>query len=171
MAFLKKNGFDILFMEHLYYDDQALLDSYFGSATSEMPDKLKDHLQKLDARHRFWHICGPTNKQKSAIWQSNNFSAIVQAAKQAGIRIVALDTEYEYSLQEVGINDIQESDIRNYSFNFTANKIIRAEMALCDSKTKWCALMGSSHVERIMSSIPGVAELTGARSLSYGLFS
>jgi hypothetical protein len=47
--------------------------------------------------------------------------------------------------------------------NYTASLIIKREMDLSSGK-KWCALMGNTHTNNYHN-VPGVAELTGVRSI------
>ena len=84
MQVLKNNGVTTLYLEHLLYGSmQSDLDAYLVSNES-MPPVLETYLADLDWNNSI------TNKK----W---GFKALVQAAKEAGIRVVAIDTEASYN--------------------------------------------------------------------------
>jgi hypothetical protein len=144
-ATLKRNGFDVLFMEHLYYNQQHLLDEY--SLEGKMPSEIELKLNRLTWGHD--------------IRGKNTFLSLVKAAQAAGLRVVALDIQNVYKAQTIDESGRQQDSFRHTSFSYTAQQIIQNE---CNEGEKWVALMGNTHVNT-WNNIPGVAELTGARSV------
>lgn len=87
MAYFKTQGVTTLYFEHLLHDKhQRLLDEYFNDKTPNavMPIELKLYLQHLDKERKFTG--------------SATFTNVVKAAKENGIRIIAIDTEATYQL-------------------------------------------------------------------------
>lgn len=155
MSHLKEQGYEALFMEHLYYDAQADLDEYFK--TGEMPDRLKKQLEELDEGHGWLH-----RGEKKKSWGQNNFTAIVTEARKAGIRIIAIDISYIYGLQ--GRRERKE---RVPEMNYGAYEIMRHEIEE-NHYTKWIALMGNSHAIRCEGEpTPGMNEMMGVRSVLF----
>lgn len=165
MNYLKAQGFTTLFMEHLYYDDQAELDHFCKSPThAKIPAKLKSRLKELDAGHGMRLFCGPVMKKNIETWSKNNFTALVKAAKQAGIRVVAIDTAYLYEQQDNHKDHYGENldGFRYKSMNFSAYQIIKREMH--QTSDKWLALIGSAHL-KTYHNVPGLADLLQARAV------
>ncbi len=161
MQVLKKAGFTTLFMEHLFYDDQQDLDDYFR--TGKFSDKLKQRLDDLDNGFGVRHSTGKDSETTSKCWSKYNYTALVKAAREAGVRIVGIDIENVYKAQAIGVGNEQKNiDSRLAYMNYTAQVIINREQS--GHSGKWCALMGNTHV-RQFSHIPGVADLTGARAV------
>jgi len=139
---LKAKGVNKIYMEHLFFDSmQPLLDAYFNQKSDEMPSYLKRYL--LRCLH------------------SKSFFDLVQAAKKAGIRIVAIDTTVSYNCgveSKVGVISDQN---RYIAMNTVATIIINREQK--KDPGKYIALMGSGHVAMInngeTTGVPGVAEL------------
>ncbi len=182
MQALKAAGFTTLYLEHLYYDDQKLLDDYLK--TGVMDEKLKEHLQKLDRKHgvpdeltiagdeiEFGdEDVGDAQKESPYFqeWDKFNFMALVEAARTADIRIVAIDVKAVYESQEVLNNtsfallykdSTSESTKRMQCMNYTAQAIIRREQAKKeDAGEKWLAIMGNAHVNKQVG-VPGVADI------------
>lgn len=156
MSKLKQAGYSTFYFEHLYYDDQKLLDDYFEKG--EMHPKLKERLKNLD---NGW---GKTSGTK--YWDTNNFTALIKAARDAGIRVVAIDIRavYETQNKNPGLQSDSDSKLRYQFMNFTATNIIKREEEKKPKPEKWFALMGNSHVNEC-DEVPGVSELTGARSV------
>lgn len=158
---LKMAGFTTLFLEHLYYEDQKALNEYCGrttSITSPMPESTFECLNTLDQTHMAKHRLGPQ--------LPFSFKDVVLAAKMAGIRVVGIDTEYEYKTYSAVKGALSESGLntrRQESMNYVATKIIEKEMEAKPTE-KWVALMGESHI-KMQSDVLGVSELTGARTV------
>lgn len=156
MPALKKTGFKIIFIEHLYYDDQALLDDFYR--TGKMTPQLEKRFNQISSM--FFDLP-----------KHYDFSALAFEAQAAGIRIVAIDTRRTYAAQYAhqGYCGKSTDDFRTQSMNFTAAQIIKKESD--DNKLKWCALIGNSHVKSFsekmnnLNPVIGCAELTGARTL------
>lgn len=179
MAKLKEAGFTTLFLEHLYYDDQQEMDDYLSKTDAVVPDDglVLNHLGELDngfriAASKNLRHANPCDCQECRyLAEGNNFTALVNAAKQCGIRVVGLDTEYTYSEQlsdshmdyMYGVPTGETIDnYRIKSMNYTAYKIIEREMK--GREGKWVSLMGNRHT-KCDESVPGVAEMTGAKTV------
>jgi len=167
MKRLKDEGFTTLFMEHLLYDvHQKQLNDYFLSDAKDgkLEEQLLCYLQEQDSAFGTLNSCGPRYEETRYQWDNNNFTMLVKAAKEAGIRVVALDCKYEYNEQKKH-QDYYGDMTDNYrpeSMNFTAFQIITKEME--NKNEKWFALMGNAHA-KMYNNVIGVAELTGARSV------
>ncbi len=145
MVRFKEEGYEILFMEHLFYDSamQDALDFYFASSeSSSMPTDLEDYLKVLDDGFQIED-------------SDYNFLELVKAAKVAGIRIVGLDNETSYAMghTEFGSHGIE----RAKGLNYAAKQIIEREGA----NRKWLALMGNTHI-RTYEGIGGIADMFDA---------
>lgn len=155
MKKFKEAGYDVLFIEHLYYDHQSDLDVFYQ--TGKMPNRLKDRLKNLDnGFSRF-------NYRKD--WDTNNYTSVVVAAKKAGIRVVAIDTEGVYATQDCSGFATHDHDNRIANMNYAATQIINRETSLLNNGKKWIAFMGASHAKQEEEKIPGMSELTGARTV------
>ncbi|WP_419420777.1 membrane-targeted effector domain-containing toxin [Legionella sp. D16C41] len=177
MAKLKAAGFTTLFLEHLYYDDQEELDDYDPTSLSkaEVNKKVENRLANLD--NEFWISAKGKREHNSdchcekCYLAGNNFSELVKTAKQYGIRIVGIDTEYTYSEQYNdnhmeyaygGPTGILKDKFRLKSMNYTAAKIIEKEVK--EHPGKWFALMGCLHCYSA-EDFSGVPQLTGAKTV------
>lgn len=181
MQTLKEAGFTTLYLEHLYYDDQKLLDEYFE--TGVMHEKLKQHLDNLDNDHytpdeiMMSESCDEDEEESGMdvsespsyrAWRAANFTALVCAARAAGIRVVAIDIKAVYESQQLVLNFASfgsDSSLelvkRIQSMNYTAQAIIkREEEKKIDKASKWVALMGNAHANT-QCHIPGVADIFG----------
>lgn len=149
MKELKKEGVTTLFMEHLFYDSmQGTLDEYFQLPPgSKMPPKLEIFLNDLSKRQRNTH-----NKY--------NFTEVVRAAKEAGIRVVAIDTTVSYLCGTNERDGVHDSKKRYEAMNFTAAAIIQKERG----DGKFVALMGSAHVGTT-EGVPGVGNIMGCPNM------
>lgn len=116
LEYFKQLGVKTLFFEFLLYDrHQKLLDEYFNSPHEELPTELAAYLHCKDLASD----CG-----------FSGYTAIVKAAKKAGIRVVALDSypailSYLKSFQSKYLDGDEQFRIR--SFNGFAAKIIENE--------------------------------------------
>ncbi len=146
---MKSMGVTTLFLENISYDTmQRLLDEYFASSSDTMPTLLKRRLidmgllNSLDTRY--------------------DYLALVQAAKAAGIRIVALDTTVCHTGKPYRLDPIPRLTMLNY----IAEKIIRHEKG----PGKYVALMGGDHISSHRPAdkpyIPGVADLCRCPTLA-----
>lgn len=162
MKKMKENGYDILFMEHLFYDtNQKDLDDFFK--TGEISADLMAQLKEMN-RGGMSHFFGPTSKITSPLWKENDYIAVLRAAREAGIRIVGIDISTVYKSQKIGIDNQQLDDTRIRYMNYTAAQIMEREISLLPIGKKWCGLMGNTHVKTFENTI-GVAEIFGARSV------
>ncbi len=161
MKTLKENGFTTLFIEHLYYDEQELIDEYINQPTSD--DKIALRLKWLDDGFGRYYNIGLNSMGGPEAWRKSNYTALINAAKENGIRVVALDTKYTYEMQLKHRNEhgVLLDDYRIQSFNYTAYHIIIEETK---NTGKWFALVGNAHVKKYPN-ILGISELTGAQSV------
>lgn len=149
---LKKAGVRTLFLEHLQHDCmQDLLDIYFKSPDKEMPTLLKNSLKSLDARYRLYHKDAPHIEK--LFMEKYGFSGLVRAAKEAGIRIVGIDTTTSYAAGYESFGGSQGVD-RTKALNFVAEDIIKKEKG----DGKFVVLIGNTHGWE-NNGVPGVAQL------------
>ncbi|KTD08309.1 membrane-targeted effector domain-containing toxin [Legionella jamestowniensis] len=168
LFYLKKQGYDTLFMEHLFNDTmQTELEHYMNSASdAEMPPSLKARLQGLDKGHLFniqqLGILDKYNVQPSS--RQYTYTNLVMAAKKAGIRVIGIDSSLSYEMQKVGIGSTQlDLPKRIRIFNYKASSIIDEEVQSGRCK-KWVALMGNTHAEQY-AGYSGVAQIQGAQTV------
>lgn len=154
MPLLKQQGVATLFMEHLFYDStQSWLDRYFQQPEgTKMPIYLKNYLQLLSD--------GQTNGDTKANDPKYSYVKVVQAAKEAKIRIVAIDTTVSYLAGTDDKKGVKQDVTRYRAMNFVASKIINHEKGT----KKFVALMGSAHVATVAGQM-GVAEVLGCPSV------
>jgi hypothetical protein len=144
MKDLKKMGVNTLFMEHLCADSHSkCLDEYMHSPKgSPMPKRLAVYLDKQTEGNI------PDKKV------SHGFKEVVAAAKDAGMKVVPIDTAVTYETSEIGGN------LRIKMMNYYAAEKIR----LSQPEGKWIAFVGSGHATE-NAGVPGLDELTGTRSV------
>jgi len=153
MPLFRESGFTVLFLEHLSVKEHSeLLDQYF--ATGEMPEVLETKLSKLDEGHKSpW-----PDEKKSEEWRNYNFTEIVKAAQQNGIKVIPLE-ESEKSWRGLGL--IREKAMRAAVFSLNAKKVIDQHA----DGSKWLALVGSTHLNTYYG-IPGICDIVqGAQDL------
>ncbi len=146
MPLLKQKGVTTLYMEHLLHErHQALLDQYMQSPTgSAMPRELELYLAFLD---KGFKLEGETG----------TFTHIVKAAKTAGVRIIAIDTEVTYG-----------EKIRRFRLQLM-NMVMLERYQHYDDKKGYAVFTGSSHSGFTLG-VPGVSDLLGCVSLGvFGL--
>ena len=144
MPLFKDSGFTVLFMEHLSIKEHLnLLEEYF--AKEEMSHELKTKLNHLDNGHEL-----PSGgKEKSKEWSNYNFTEIVKAAKNNGIKVIPLE-ESEDSWRRV---NKREGGMREAVLSLNAKKVIDQHPG-----SKWLALVGSAHLNTYQD-IPGICEI------------
>ncbi len=150
MPLFARSGFTVLFMEHLSVEEHSkLLDQYFD--TGEMPEVLKTKLSALDEGHK-----DPSgDEEKRQEWDKYNFTEIVKAARQNGIKVIPLEeSEESWGRLDKG------GAIRSAVFSLNAKKVIDQHAG-----SKWLALVGSSHLNTYCG-IPGICDIVqGAQDL------
>jgi hypothetical protein len=147
MQSLQEQGYKTLFMEHLFYDSamQKSLDNYHNSPKeTEMPRDLACYLEFLGN--------GQSSQNHRSYNTEFNFKEVVKSAKEAGIRVVAIDSKEAYS---------NKSDSRYESLNYLARHIINQE---APEDGKWLALVGEAHIGT-KDGVLGISELTSAASV------
>ncbi|MFZ6773121.1 membrane-targeted effector domain-containing toxin [Undibacterium sp. SXout7W] len=147
---LKDRGVQTLFLEHLLSDmHRDALEQYLGfESGSAMPDKLRHYLEDQNRGH----LCNG---------EQYNFFTLVEAAKEAGLKIVPIDCYASYFAYESGAYVVTEDtrsriEVMNY---LAVEKIKNRE-----NDGKWIAFVGSAHANTHMD-VPGVAELTDTLSV------
>lgn len=148
MRFMKESGVNTLFLEHLFYDSpmQEMLDKYLNGEEERMPPLLRAHLKSLDegfllASSRY------------------NFSRLVEAAKEEGVRVVGIDTVASYECGFSARMGAQGRD-RFLGMNFVSQEIIKQEKG----EGKFVALMGEAHGTN-SEGVPGIPEIIAYPSL------
>lgn len=154
MHLLKQQGVTTLFMEHLFYDStQSWLDRYVQLPEgAKMPIYLENYLQLLSD--------GQTNGDTKANDPNYNYVKVVQAAKEAKIRVVAIDTTVSYLAGTDDKKGVKQDLNRYRAMNYVAAKIITQEKG----RGKFVALMGSAHVATVGGQM-GVSEVLGCPSV------
>lgn len=142
MAALKAAGYTTLYFEHLYYDQhQYLLDKL--STGESMSQHLIFRLDQFD------HAYSPGGKYESE-WVKFNFTAVVNAAQEAGIRVVALDIKSVYELQDRKMpGGSRDAENRTIMGDYCFARIIQhdqQEQQKIVPHGKYVALIGAAHV-------------------------
>lgn len=151
---LAKEGVKTLFLEHLFYDTmQDQLDEYFQSPQDKLPPILEAYLDYLDNGFGIQRRIG---EDQDALLPG--FKELVIAAKEAGIRIVALDTtaSYQSGMTLYGA----EGSERMEAMNYTAYEIMQKEKG----SGKFIAFVGSAHTSTHLG-VPGLREIMDCPSL------
>lgn len=140
MTVLKSQGVTTLYMEHLLHEKhQTLLDEYFKSpANAPMPKVLAMYLAHLDKERK--------------LDGTATFTNMIRSAKENGIRIVAIDTEVTYAVQE----DKDRMKVMNMS--------VIERIKQYEDNGKYVVFVGSAHVDTYKG-VPGVSNLLGCSSL------
>jgi hypothetical protein len=163
MLKLKQAGFTTLFIEHLFYDRQKGIDDYCLGRYSDEARGVELSLKELDDRN-----FGLGHEMITKyLWSIGNFTALAQMARRAGIRIVAIDTQFSYMEQCNSkhynfFSGKHLDDFRIRSMNYTAYKIMTEEMK--KNGGKFVSLMGLAH-PKTHKNVIGVAELLGVRAV------
>ncbi|MFY1666367.1 dermonecrotic toxin domain-containing protein [Pseudomonas sp. Pseu.R1] len=145
MDLLVEENVKTLYMEHLLTDlHQADLDRFFE--TGQMSKRLLHALKVLDNGH----LTDPAKVY--------TFEKLVLRARQHGIEIRAIDCAASYHLKGLAQT---VSTTRQQMMNYFASRTIRRHQAVM-GKHKWVALVGNSHANTFVESVPGIAELEGA---------
>jgi len=145
---LKQLKVKTLYMEHLLTDlHQADLDRFFE--TGQMSKNLLHDLQALDRGHH-------TDPD-----QVYNFERLVIRAREHGVEIRAIDCLASYHLKGI-TNEVTTT--RQQMMNHFASRTLRKHQEVMGSH-KWIALVGNSHSNTFMDTVPGLAELEGGIGL------
>ena len=169
MPTLVDSGVKTLFMEHLFSDrHQAALDSYLASPpNSPMPETLSAMLTDMNEGHMDEFSVGSSDRPAyKAQREAYNFTTVVEAAKRAGLKIVAIDCEVGYAIHLGGTQGTPETAKQRYE---TMNYLAAQRIADCRQQHgaefgKWIALVGNAH-SNTYKGVPGVSELTGALAI------
>jgi len=131
-----------LFLENLQYDKiQEDLDAYFRGSSQQLPYQLEESLAQLDSRF--------------SLKPPYTYTNLVCKAKEAGIRIVAIDTSVS---AVAGSSNSRPLNVpqRILALNYVSEGIMRKE-----TFGKFIAFIGAKHGARLVEypTIPGIAEL------------
>lgn len=138
MATLKEKGVTTIYLEHLIYEShQQLLDEYLRAGSAEpMPIELELYLKKIDKE---FNLEG-----------TGTFYHLVKAAKESGIRIIAIDTAASYSIVDKHIADLSSPEVtvdRMKAMN--AAMVKRFEEHPPENGGKFVAFVGSAHASNL----------------------
>lgn len=89
-----------------------------------------------------------------------NFTELVKAAKEAGIRVVAFDTQISYSMHNSDCSQAAAADDRYKPMNYLAYQKIQQEK----SDGKWIAFVGRIHAATC-DGVPGISNILGVPSV------
>ncbi|PJD97803.1 MAG: hypothetical protein CK425_01345 [Parachlamydia sp.] len=144
MQTFKECGVTTLFLEHLFYETlQEDLDAFFKSSSDEFPLILNKILERPEIHPD----------------KILNYKAMILAAKKAGIRVVAIDTNLSYQAgfdRDYG----SQGPHRCEGMNYTAAEIIKKERG----KGKFVLLVGSAHSSQC-EGVKGMREILDCPSL------
>lgn len=140
MEYLKNKGVKVIFMEQFQSNVQADLDAYMAGAP--LSPWIIDQFEFADEDYHALPGYG--------------YRGILEAAKKAGIRIVAIDAP------TAGFDTSEEEGLKNriISMNYFAYKTMKQtlrEMGNC----KFVGLTGSGHLSKRRQWIQGIATLLG----------
>lgn len=155
MGQLKKQGVTVIYLEHLLSDlHQEELNSFLlNENQKDLSKALEAYLQAMDAGH-MWY------KAESGY----TYLKLVRAAKEHGIRIVAIDTEASYTTFHSGLGG-GDSAQRFKNMNFLAyTKITSEEETKVRKGSKWILFAGSGHVATT-DGVPGLANMLKVPSI------
>jgi hypothetical protein len=158
MKILAEAGVKILFLEHIFYENQHELDVYCAQgkklfATPPVPPRTAAALSEKDMR-----MTGSADDRAKY-----NFTQVVVAARKAGIRVVGIDGYYEYekySGKSIGEDGLKAN--RHASMNFMATEIMRREIH-ANPHAKWVGLIGDAHLKQLRPGVLGMRELMRTR--------
>lgn len=164
MEALKESGVTTIFLEHLLEDTQRdLLKKYLsGPSDAKMPIMLREYLNFLDNGFR---LKNHPDQIISGEFQPYGFIGLVLQAKKYGMNIVPIDTSISYATGSQ-INKLSELDADNrcLMMNYVAAQQIK-KFKQQHPNDKFIVFCGSKHINAFNSSIPGMAEITGAPTL------
>lgn len=143
-----KNEGAVLALEHLLYEPyQRLLDQYSKSPQgAPLPALLDLYLKSMD---NGFHI------------ENNNFNfrSLVIAAKEKGVRMIAIDTVASYAAGSSITHGVTDSASRYKALSYTTKKILEKEIS-GTTNPKVVFLVGSGHVSKRLG-VPGISEVMG----------
>lgn len=147
MPLFASEGVTTIYMEHLLHErHQPLLDSYLDSEPdAAMPRELELYLNYLDEER---HLSG-----------SATFTAVVQAAKKHGIKIIAIDSEAVYHIGVTNsVGDLGNTDAIKERYSAMNMAMLERYRNYYNENQKYIAFIGSGHVSTYLN-VPGVSEL------------
>jgi hypothetical protein len=146
MPIFKAQGVTTLYMEHLLHErHQTMLDDWLRSPPEvPMPIELEQYLNYLDKGY--------------SLTGTATFLGIVKAAKENGIRIVAIDTEVTYQLGAMNtLGTLNDTDVIKKRYQ-AMNRIAVDRFREYNDGEKFVAFIGSGHVSTCLD-VPGVSDL------------
>ncbi len=152
VTFLKSLGVTTLYLEHLCFDSiQEDLDTYFTQPSgSQMPTTLDEYLKFLDSGFKISEMGPP------------GFLELVKSAKEAGIKVVAIDTEASYDAGYSSFGGSQGAD-RMIGMNYQCKLIYEKRKP----EGKAIFLVGSAHMG-YCDGVPGLSEQFGFPNILVG---
>lgn len=136
MPYLKNKGVKVIFMEQIYDDCQADLDTFLQGGP--LSKELLYNVESCDRKDFF-------------NYPPYGYQGVLEAAKREGIRIVAIDTK------AASYKDQTEEE-RWITMNYFAYKTMKQTIKEIGNG-KYVALMGVGHVSKRKGNIPGVTDL------------
>jgi hypothetical protein len=154
MRLLKEKGYDVLFMEHLFYEEhQDLVDKYFSSDDEKMPEELAEYLDKLTSGHM--RVPLQESKGRSNAIDSYNYRKILEEAKHCGLKVICAEKNkisYAHEALSSGVD-------RMATFNSNFQKLVKEYEESCKpKKPKWLLFVGNSHVNEC-EGVPGICNI------------
>lgn len=155
MPRLKASGVDVIFLEHVFDTQQAMLDVYMRSDRQTMPPMLQAYLERLDIEK------GLSNAFPY------NFTGLVMQAKKHGIRIVAIDTDASYATVKDEIylagkdREVGDPNGRGAMMNYLAFQCYETYRKQHVTRGKAIFFVGSAHLNKEHFGCPGIQELIG----------
>jgi len=169
MQALAADGVKALFFEHLPSElHQADLDAFHEATEgAPMPAGLEAAIKRLDDGHmRSMFLPEEMRADHARLTGRYGFRRVIEAAKSAGIGVIAIDCEASYGInpsEGIGGGDASLVKPRLQTMNYLAALTVQEYEASAGSGD-WVALVGYQHGNS-SEGVPGVAELTGGIAL------
>lgn len=165
MARFAKAGFTLV-IENLFLDNQEDMDKYFYNKRYKLMGenevtlaRINENLQYAMRQRHGWSSAAEF-KALDARWKLHTYNEVIKAAKKAGVRIVAGETQFVHDIcEEIANTQEEDKTSRLKFFNYTVYQIIQGLL----KTNKALILTGAEHAKTTYN-IPGVSDLLGART-------